>query len=77
MKYSITVSRLVQTYPYENLEIILSQEYDDYIVPRDAGFIEVRDKINEWITAESKRSGRRSPGRRLCPTRVGVHATPS
>ena len=61
MKYEIYVERKVSTYPYENLTVGYTQQFDDAETPRDAGFVEVRDKLDEWVTVEAKRIGPKSP----------------
>jgi len=61
MKYEVYVERKVSTFPYENLTIGLTQQFDDAEVPRDAGFEEVREKLDEWVTVEAKRIGPKSP----------------
>ena len=65
MKYEIYIERKVSTYPYENLTIGYTQQFDDAETPRDAGFVEVRDKLDEWVTVEAKRVGPKSPERVL------------
>lgn len=57
MKYSISVSKKVQTYPYENIEVSYSAEYDSEDVPPDVAYHEVSSQVNEWINMGLKQLG--------------------
>jgi len=61
VRYEVYVERKVSTYPYENVTIGLSQQFDDEETPRDVGFNEVRDKLDEWVTEEARRVGPKDP----------------
>jgi len=50
-KFSITYVRKVQTQPYENVTIGLTQEFEDKMSHDDA-FKEVRDRVEVWINYE-------------------------
>ena len=63
MKFEIYIERKVSTFPYENVTVGLSQEFEDSVTPREAAFIEVRDTLEGWITEEAKRCGAKSPER--------------
>jgi len=56
-KFSIIYTRKVQTVPYENITISLSQEFDDDEVSYDYAFKEVRDRVARWIDVELKMLG--------------------
>jgi len=51
-KFSITYVRKVQTQPYENVTIGLTQEFDEGKVSHDDAFKEVRDRVEMWINYE-------------------------
>lgn len=53
----MTYTRKVQTVPYENVTISLSQEFDDDEVSYDYAFKEVRDRVNRWIDVELQMLG--------------------
>lgn len=55
-KFSVSYTRKVQTVPYENVTISLTQEFDDE-VPYDHAFMEVRCKVDAWIKAELRMLG--------------------
>ena len=57
MKYEVYIERKVITFPYENLTIGLTQQFDDGETPLEAGFLLVRDKLEDWVTSEMKRVG--------------------
>jgi hypothetical protein len=61
MKYEIYIERKVSTFPYENLTIGYTQSFDDAETPRDAGYMEVRSKLDEWVTLEVRRIGPKDP----------------
>jgi hypothetical protein len=61
LKFEITVSRKVQTFPYESLGVTLTQQFDDSETPLEAAFIDVRDRLDQWVKEESERCGARSP----------------
>ena len=56
-KFNVTVTRKVQTIPYENVTISLSQEFDDNEVSFDYAFKEVRDRVAKWIDVELQMLG--------------------
>lgn len=60
-KFNVTYTRKVQTVPYENLTISLSQEFDDDEVSYDYAFKEVRDRVNRWIDVELQMLGVATP----------------
>ena len=51
-KFSVTYTRKVQTIRFENIEISLTQEFDDDEVSYDYAFKEVRDRVTRWIDVE-------------------------
>jgi len=51
-KFTVSYTRKVQTVPYENVTISLTQEFDDDRCSPDYAFKEVRDTVNRWIAAE-------------------------
>ncbi len=51
-KFSVTYTRKVQTMPYENVTISLTQEFDEDEVSYDYAFKEVRDRVTRWIDVE-------------------------
>jgi len=51
-KFSVTYTRKVQTVPYENVTISLTQEFDDDEVSYDYALKEVRSRVARWIDAE-------------------------
>ena len=57
MKYEIYVERKVSTMPYENMTVGYSQSFDDDVTPPDGAFKVVAGKVEEWVTAESRRVG--------------------
>jgi len=55
LKYTIFYQRKVRAQAYEMLEIGLSREFDTSETPTEAGFAEVRDRVNAWIDEERER----------------------
>lgn len=51
-KFSVTYTRKVQTVPYENVTISLTQEFDEDEVSYDYALKEVRGRVTRWIDAE-------------------------
>lgn len=52
MKYSISYSRTVETVPYENIKVNLTQEFDDEEIKPDLAYSLVKDKVGKWIETE-------------------------
>jgi len=61
LKYEIYIERKVSTFPYENVTVGLTKQFEDSETPLEAGFMEVRDKLEEWITEEARRCGAKNP----------------
>lgn len=51
-KFSVTYTRKVQTIRFENIEISLTQEFDEDEVSYDYALKEVRNRVTRWIDAE-------------------------
>lgn len=51
-KFSVTYTRKVQTIRFENIEISLTQEFDEDDVSYDYALKEVRNRVTRWIEAE-------------------------
>ena len=51
-KFSVTYTRKVQTIRYENIEISLTQEFDEDEISYDYALKEVRNRVTRWIDAE-------------------------
>lgn len=49
--FEITVKRRVQTYPYESLEVGLTEQFDDD-KDRDKAFQETARTVEEWVESE-------------------------
>ncbi len=49
MKYTVHYGRKIRVADYEMLEVGLSREFDDSIVPVEAGYASVRDEVEAWI----------------------------
>ncbi len=56
-KFSVTYTRKVQTMPYENVTISLTQEFDEDDVSYDYALKEVRDRVARWIDVELQMLG--------------------
>ena len=59
MKYGVSVSKKVQTLPYENVEVGYWVEYDSNDVPPDVAEAEVSKQVDEWINIELRMLGLR------------------
>lgn len=56
-KFSVTYTRKVQTIRFENIEISLTQEFDEDEVSYDYALKEVRNRVTRWIDAELQMLG--------------------
>lgn len=52
VKFEVRYSRKVQTVRFENIEVVLTAEFDDEDTTYDAAFSLVREKVNQWVEQE-------------------------
>lgn len=55
MKYTIIYRRTIQTKPYTTSTIGLSVEFDTAEVPIEAGYYDIRDRVDRLVLEERNR----------------------